>query len=224
MLSLNARLFLTTLYEYSQKNERLRTTYMAEKLGVSKAAITEISRSLKDEGYINYEPYQPYELTSQGQKYAHKIFERFSILEKYYFVNFLLNPFRARTEAIQSEPCISDHIISKMEDSIPAPEISLFGHPLKTPLPYTVKPLIKCNSGLIVRPVAIIAQIEDYNQNFWQEVARFMGKPMLINNIEDEIEAIEVIIENEPRNISFKLSQKILVATQKDTTEFEIET
>jgi Mn-dependent DtxR family transcriptional regulator len=221
MLSLNARLFLTTLYEYSQKNERLRTTYMAQKLNVSKAAITEISRSLKDDGFIEYEPYQPYELTSQGQKFAIKIFSRFCILEKYYFANFLLNPFRARTEAIQSEPCISDHIIEQMEKQIPAPEISLFGHPLK-PLPYDVTALSKCKSGLIVRPVAIMAQVEDYNQNFWKEIAYFLGKPMLINNIEEEIEAIEVVIENEPRNISFKLSQKILVATQKDTTEFEI--
>lgn len=222
MLSLNARLFLTTLYEYSLKNERLRTTYLADKLNVTKAAITDISRSLKDEGFIEYEPYQPYKLTPQGEKYAIKTYTRFCTLEKYYFIKFKLNPFRARSEAIQSEPCMSDQIIELMQDKIPAPEISLFGHPLETPLPYAIKSLRKCKAGLIVRPVAIAAQTVDYNQNFWQEIATFIGKPMLINNIEEEIEAIEVILDNEPRNISFKLSEKIIVATQKDTTEFEI--
>jgi Mn-dependent DtxR family transcriptional regulator len=222
MLSLNARLFLTTLYEHSLRNERLRTTFLAEKLNITKAAITEISRSLKDEGFIEYEPYKPYKLTSQGENYAIKTYARFCTLEKYYFVQFKLNPFRARSEAIQSEPCISEHIIELMQKEVPAPEISLFGHPLKIPLPYDVISLKKCKPGLIVRPVAIAAQTIDYNQNFWQEIATFIGKPMLINNIEEEIEAIEVVLENEPRNISFKLSEKILVATQKDTTEFEI--
>jgi Mn-dependent DtxR family transcriptional regulator len=197
---------------------------MAQKLGVSKAAITEISRSLKSEGFIEYEPYQPYKLTQQGNNYALKTYNRFSILEKYYFVKFKLNPFRARNEAIQSEPCISDDLIALMQKEIPAPEISLFGHPLKETLPYALKTLRKCKAGLIIRPVAIMAQVEDYNQNFWQEIATFLGRPMLINNIEDEIEAIEVILDNEPRNISFKLSEKILVATQKDTNAFEINT
>src|SRR6056297_2951195 len=111
MLSLNARLFLTSLYDHSLRGERLRTTYMAQKLNISKAGVTEISRALKSEGYINYEPYQAYKLTPQGYIYTQKLFERICIIEKFYFVQFKLNPYRASTEAVKSEPGLSDHIV-----------------------------------------------------------------------------------------------------------------
>ncbi len=215
MLSLNARLFLTALYDHTLREERLRTTYMAQKLNISKAGVTEISRALKNEGYINYEPYQPYELTQQGLIYTRKLFERICIIEKFYFVQFKLNPYRASTEAVKSEPGISDIIVAAMHEQIPAPEISLFGHLLKESVSYKIKLLKSCTSGLIVRPIALNAKIKEYHQQFWQVIAGLMGKPLLINSIEPEIEAMQIIVENQPQHISFKLAEKIYVATQE---------
>lgn len=219
MLSLNARLFLTSLYDYSLRNERLHTTYIANKLNISKAGVTEISRALKKEGYINYEPYQPYELTHQGMLYTRKLFERICIIEKFYFVQFSLNPYRASTEAVKSEPGLSDDIVNAMKGQIPAPEISLFGHLLTQSISYKIKLLKNCDSGLIVRPIALNAKIEEYHQKFWEAVANLMGKPVLINSIEPEIEAMQIVVENQPQHISFKLAEKIFVATQEALEE-----
>lgn len=211
MLSPNARLFLITLFEYHSKGERLRTTYLAEKLNISKPAVTEISRVLSAEGYINYQPYQPYRLTEAGEKLAAALFERIGTIEKYYFIHFNLTPFRARTEALKSEPCISDTITRAMQKSIPAPEIGLFGQILSAPLPFQLKTLLHCSPESVVQPVAIKAQTS-YNQQFWLEIAAMMGKSVLIHSFENEIEAIQIIFDNEPRHVSFKLAEKILVA------------
>ena len=98
MLSHNARIFLTTLYEHEKRGDRLRTTFLAEKLKISKAAITDISRTLRDEGYIFYEAYKPYKLTVSGKKFAQALFYRIAIIEKFYFTQFKILPYRAKSE------------------------------------------------------------------------------------------------------------------------------
>ncbi len=212
MLSQNARVFLTTLFEYTQRKERMRTTFLAEKLGTSKAAITEISRSLRDEGYIIYEPYKAYEFTSAGRKIAETLFYRIGIIEKYFFTQFKLLPFRAKNEAIKAEPGLTDFIIEKMKTLTPAPEISLFGHPLTDSIPYQTSLLSKCSPDMVVRPIAIKPVAENYQSSLWTELASLMGKNIRINEIDKDLEAIQFIVDNESRHINLKLAANIIVA------------
>lgn len=213
-LSLNSRIFLLTLMEYELRNERLRTTQIAQILSVSKAAITEITRALSSEGFIHYEPYQPYSLTPQGKILTEKLLRRTATIEKFFFIQFKTNPYTARHEAIKAEPGISDHIIEAMRLQIPFPDISLFGQPISSQVQYHLKSLLKCDEGLIVVPVAIASQPDTYGQSFWEEIANFMGKPIFINSVDNEIEAIQVLMNNAPRHIGFKVADKILVSTQ----------
>lgn len=220
MHSLNARIFLTTLFDYSLKNERLRTTYLSEKLNVSKAAITEISRTLRDEGYIYYEPYQPYALTKQGWKYAQNLYKRVCILEKYFFINFKLNPFIARNEAIQAEFSISSSIIDAMKQQIPNPDISLFGQLLSADFPHKILPLNRCREGSTAKLVALKVTDMEYNQQFWQEMAFLMGTTFWIHNYMRDIEAIQIFVHNEPRHISFAVADKMLVIIEKQPQNY----
>ncbi|MDA3867058.1 MAG: metal-dependent transcriptional regulator [Salinivirgaceae bacterium] len=210
-LSLNARIFLTTLHRYELKNERLRTTHLAQLLEVSKAAITEISRSLSANNYIEYEPYQPYAITPQGKKMAARIYERVSIIEKYYFIHFKIDPYTARKEAYTSEPSISDLIIDGMKRNIPTPEIGLFGDVVKPPLDFTPTTLLKCEENTTVEPIAIYTSSQSYEGLFWAEIAHFMGKKLFIANIDREVRAIQIIVENEPRHIGFNVAGNLLV-------------
>lgn len=213
-LSVNSRIFLLTLREHEQRNERLRTTSVAMLLGVSKAAITEITKALSSDGFINYKPYHPYSLTPQGKLLAQKLQNRTATIEKYFFTQFKLNPYTARHEAIRAESGLSEQIINAMREHIPFPNIGLFGQNLSNQHGYELKPLLKCNEGLIVIPAAITHQPDTYGQPFWEEIANFMGKPLYINAIDYEIEAIQVLINNTPRHIGFKVADKILVSTQ----------
>lgn len=215
MLSQNARIFLTSLFEHKQRKERLRTTFLAEKLEITKAAITDISRTLRDEGYINYEPYQPYELTETGEKLAQQLFYRICIIEKYFFCQFKLLPYRAKIEAINAEPGLSDLIIKKMETQTPAPEISLFGHPLREALSYPTALLNQCEPEMVVKPIAIKPVAEQYQSSLWEELATLLGKYILINHFDREVEAIQFIINNEQRHISLKLANKVIVAVDQ---------
>ncbi|ALO16870.1 metal-dependent transcriptional regulator [Salinivirga cyanobacteriivorans] len=211
MLSHNARIFLTTLYEHTRRGDRLRTTFLAEKLKISKAAITEISRTLRDEGFIVYEPYKPYELTISGEKVAQKLFYRVAIIEKFYFTQFKILPYRAKSEAINSEPALSEFIIEQMKNLTPAPEISLFGHPIVDPLPFKTLLLSNCETDMIVQPIAIKPVAENYQSNLWVELASLIGKKIRINEVDKAIEAIQIIVNNESRHISLKLADKIIV-------------
>lgn len=214
LLSLNSRIFLINLLECDLKNQRLRTTTLAQTLNVSKAAITEISKSLHTDGYIQYEPYKPYVITDQGKTLARKLQKRIYTIEKFFFIQFKLNPYTARHEAFIAESGLSDQIVNAMNKQLPAPEISLFGQKLVDSIPYKISKLLKCEEGLIVMPIAISPQPESYNATFWEEIAFIMGKPLFINTIDYEIEAIQVIINNDPRHIGFKVADKILVSTQ----------
>ncbi len=61
-----------------------RTKDLSEKLGITPASVTEMLRTLTQNGFVEYRPYKGARLTSRGREEVRKAEERRSVLQKFF--------------------------------------------------------------------------------------------------------------------------------------------
>ena len=109
--------YLEAVYELSNgKPNPVRSVDIAEKLGVSKASVNKAVSVLRDNGYVDQEPYGDVFITDKGLEYGHSVFERHQVL--FHFLTDVLgvDPDTAEHEACSMEHSISDDTLSKWID------------------------------------------------------------------------------------------------------------
>ncbi|MBR3324667.1 MAG: metal-dependent transcriptional regulator [Clostridia bacterium] len=106
--------YLKTIYILKNTINEIRVTDIAEKLNKSKASVNTAINTLKQSGFINYEPYGKIELTTYGEKEATKIIEAYDIVKL-----FLSDIIEVKSENIEKEAkeiktILSDDSLNKL--------------------------------------------------------------------------------------------------------------
>lgn len=105
--------YLEALCRLVEKGEKLSTTNIAEKLGVSAASVSEMLKKLEKDGFVKYAPYKEIELTANGKRTGSKILGRHRLLERF------LESMGMRRHRIHGEACKLEHYVSdELEDII----------------------------------------------------------------------------------------------------------
>ncbi|HHV43504.1 MAG TPA: metal-dependent transcriptional regulator [Firmicutes bacterium] len=99
--------YLRALLELSAIGEPVRTTAVAERLGVSKASVSQAMDVLKRVGYIAKEPYGPIRLTPKGRKTANEIKRRNLLIR-----TLLIEVLGVKEEIALHDACSIEHQIS----------------------------------------------------------------------------------------------------------------
>ena len=106
--------YLKIMYILKNTKEEIRVTDIANKLNKSKASVNSAINTLKDEGYVNYEPYGKIELTSLGIKEATKIIEKNDIVQLFLTDVIGADKKNAATEAAKVKSFLSDDSLNKL--------------------------------------------------------------------------------------------------------------
>jgi DtxR family Mn-dependent transcriptional regulator len=72
--------YLEAICILSAKDGHAHSNEIADNIGVKKSSVTVALRNLEKEGLIEYKPYSPVTLTTEGKKYAEKITKRHNVL------------------------------------------------------------------------------------------------------------------------------------------------
>ncbi len=104
--------YLEALCRLVEKGEKLSTTSIAEKLGVSPSSASEMLRKMENKGYVKYAPYKCIELTSAGKRLGSKILTRHRLLERF------LEGMGMRKQGIHDEACRLEHYVSDELEAI----------------------------------------------------------------------------------------------------------
>ena len=79
--------YLETIYELTQTEKVVRSSCVADRMGVRRPSVTSALKVLADKGYVVYQPYVPITLTESGVKEARKIIRRHAATYVYkYFI------------------------------------------------------------------------------------------------------------------------------------------
>ncbi len=91
----------------SQEHEKVRTTDVALRLGVSKPSVNRAMKVLASEGYVNQETYGDIHLTEKGRLKASQVYFRHKTL-----TSFLKDVLGVDAVIAEQDACLIEHDIS----------------------------------------------------------------------------------------------------------------
>ena len=117
--------YLAIIYKLLSEGEQPSTTSIAEKLGVSKASVTDMFKKLAKASLIVHEPYKIVKLTKAGEKIALEVIRHHRLVELY-----LQEAMGVSWDKVHDEADKWEHILSEdLEDRI----VEMLGNPTHDP-------------------------------------------------------------------------------------------
>jgi DtxR family Mn-dependent transcriptional regulator len=98
--------YLETLSRLVEKKEKLSTTNIALRMGVSPASVSGMLKKLEKQGYVKRAPYRGVRLTDKGRSVGRKMLGRHRLLERF------LEGMGMRRHRIHGEACRLEHYVS----------------------------------------------------------------------------------------------------------------
>lgn len=123
--SVSVENIVKAIYSLHTLGENVKTGVLAEKLNVSAAAITDISRKLSAKGIIDYEKYKGLNLTMKGRRIAINVIRKHRLWETFLHETLGLSLTEIHDEAENLEHQTSDFLADKLSEYL--------GHPEKDP-------------------------------------------------------------------------------------------
>jgi len=153
-MSISTENFLKAVYRLSMMPDgNTKPGRLANELGISNAAATDMSRNLASKDLIHYEKYRELKLTDKGKQEAIHLVRKHRLWETLLFQLFDINLGEIHREAELLEHQTSDFLAEKMSDYLGNPEFDPHGDPIpsregKIQLKHSYVPLSRAKEGL----------------------------------------------------------------------------
>ena len=101
--------YIEAIYDLASRGGgSVRNVDVAEELGFSKASVARATKNLREEGYIEQEPYGEISLTEKGRAYGERVIARHWALR-----TFLVDVLGVDADKANEEACAMEHTISQ---------------------------------------------------------------------------------------------------------------
>ncbi len=221
MKSISQEDYIKSIYKMqSESKNSVPSGKLAVELGVSKAAVTDMTRKLAREGLINYQSYKGSFLTRKGEKKALDILRRHRLWELFLVKALNLNWSEVHKEAENLEHHASEFLINRIEKYLNFPEFDPHGDPIPDKngkLPKTKKriQLSKTKSGKDF----VVCRVDDKNSelmDYLEKIGIGIGvKLKFVERLEFD-NSVLLKIKRKEIVLSEQAAEKVFVAEVKD--------
>ena len=105
--------YIEAIFELERKNGHAHTTEIAAALKVKPASVTEMLQKLKDDGYVEHEPYKAAVLTQKGKKVARDLLDKHETLAEFLMI------IGVEKKVAESDACqIEHHVTAETMDKL----------------------------------------------------------------------------------------------------------
>ncbi|GBC93767.1 Iron-dependent repressor IdeR [bacterium HR15] len=122
--------YLKAILHLSEGGELVSTTALAQRLDCTPAAVTQMCKSLAQQGLVQHQPYRGVRLTEQGRAYAEEIVRHHRLLERYLCDHLGFSPEDAHAEAERLEHHISEEFEDRIAQLMNEPATCPHGQPI----------------------------------------------------------------------------------------------
>lgn len=132
MVSQSIEDYLKVIYKLSRGEERVTTSAIAERLGVSPASVTNMVKKLAEMNLVTHEPYRGVALTKAGAKIALETIRHHRLLELYLAEALGIPWDKVHAEAEKLEHVLSEELETAIAEALGDPQIDPHGAPIPT--------------------------------------------------------------------------------------------
>ena len=124
--------YLKAIWMLQQQESPVATSRIAERLGLTSAAVTAMVKRLDEQGVLRHEPYYGVRLTAAGELAALRIIRRHRVLELFLVEKLGYEWDRVHDEAERLEHAVSDELIERLVRLMGGPERDPHGNAIPT--------------------------------------------------------------------------------------------
>lgn len=152
--------YLKAIYELERDAQPASTSDLADRLGRSAASVTNMVKSLAEQGLVRHVPYHGVRLSAEGCTAALRVIRRHRIIETYLIEKLNYSWDGVHPEAERLEHAVSDELVDRMARALGDPATDPHGSPIPTRdgsiTSRALKPLAEAEPGswAVVRQVA----------------------------------------------------------------------
>jgi DtxR family Mn-dependent transcriptional regulator len=129
-LSASIQDYAKEIYELETSEGQVRTSMLAERLGVSAPSVSGMIRTLVDRGLVAHEPYRGVTLTPEGERVALGVIRHHRLLELFLAESLGVPWGRVHEEAELLEHAISEELEEQIAAKLDDPSRNPYGEPI----------------------------------------------------------------------------------------------
>lgn len=176
--------YIKAIYHLQQQDDVVSTNELAAELKTRPASVTDMMKKLKAKKLLNYEPYQGFRLTADGNKVALNIIRRHRLWEFFLAEKLKFSWDEVHEVAEDLEHVTNKKLIDKLDEFLGFPRVDPHGDPI---------------------PDAN-GKIEISNKIGLTELA--LNKPAIVNSVSDHSSKILELLEHKNISIGTRLEVK----------------
>lgn len=109
-------MYLETILIFEKRYGHAHVTDIAKELKVSKPSVTKATKYLREQGYVDKEPYGSIVLTEKGREVAERIYRNHGLITRFLEKSLHMKPEDAANDACRIEHVVSENMIEAIED------------------------------------------------------------------------------------------------------------
>ncbi len=214
MLSPVVEDYLKAVWSLQQTETPVATSRIAERLGLSPAAVTAMVKRLAEQNLLRHEPYYGVRLTAAGELAALRIVRRHRVLELFLVEVLGYEWDRVHDEAERLEHAASDELIERLARLLGEPERDPHGAAIPSAEGEMDQALYPALSEMQPGESTRVLEVEVEEP----EQLRYLGSMDLYPGAEVEVRSkqpfegpISLVVNGEPQVISHSLARRIRV-------------
>ena len=122
--------YLREIYKLQSAGERVRTSTLAQRMGVAPPSATSMIKKLASLGYVDHEPYRGLRLTPAGERVALEVLRHHRLLELYLAKTLDLGLDAVHAEADRLEHALSEELEARIDEMLGSPTEDPHGDPI----------------------------------------------------------------------------------------------
>lgn len=123
--------FVKTIYRFCKLEARdTKPGSIANALGISNAAATDMAKKLSEKNLVEYQKYQPLKLTPEGEKLALNVLRKHRLWETFLYQTFNMSLLEIHNEAEMLEHETSDRMADVLWNYLGKPSFDPHGDPI----------------------------------------------------------------------------------------------
>jgi len=122
--------YLKNIYELLETRQKATTSFLAQKMSLAPASVTEMVKRLANKGLVDYKPYAGVELSTDGLAYALQVVRKHRLWEMFLYKILNYSWDEIHQEAEMLEHLMSEKLEAKLDKMLGHPKFDPHGHPI----------------------------------------------------------------------------------------------